>query len=603
MGNSFLRTWGLLAGALPLVLGWWIYKLAITVASQAGPLRTFGTFEILAMGALAASGLAAAVVRPWLRSPAGGLATAFYALVLLNGALTGLSIFFLTPRYAPKALLVGLAVLMAVLFMRFVRSEEATRGFMARVLAWGGLAVLLGVFVPAPWVVATALRDRPHLPVSPLATAMPARPDAPKRIILVTFDALRARSTSLADPKLETTPALAALAREATVYANMRAASDNTLVSLPTVLTGVRPSDYFPHVGNTSIYLRDGFLTGIAGFLAPAGYHAYYATMLVNPLIFGLEGEFKAGRMTSGMFRRNQFNTREFLPLGPAVAWTREKLAGHWDDQADLGTNEVTAAGETFADALGYLKADPGPTFLWVHVAVPHTPYYDIPAAEAAHPGDPARYPRVTEAQVAAASTAKLHDYEQIYQRYVHFGDAQLGRFVEGLRAAGLYDQSMLMVTADHGEDFGLPGHIPHGNGIATEDISHVPCLIRLPGQRQPRRVETLVGHRDVVPTILSRVYGRVPDGMHGRALLDEPLPPNRYVFTWAMSTKYVPALKQAQTIAAFHDRYKYMVRYPTREESLYDLSQDPEATTNLARKFPALVAEMREHVQRELRP
>jgi arylsulfatase A-like enzyme len=341
----------------------------------------------------------------------------------------------------------------------------------------------------------------------------------------------------------------------------------------------------------------------VAGFLAPAGYHAYYATMLVNPLIFGLADEFKAGRMTSGMFRPNQFNTRAYLPLAPALAWTREKLSGRWDDLADLGTNEVTAAGQAFDAALGYMKADPGPSFLWVHVAVPHTPYYDIPAADALHPGDPARYRRVTEAQVAAASTAKLREYEQVYQRYVRFGDAQLGRFIAGLRAAGLYDQAMLMVTADHGEDFGLPGHIPHGNGIATEDISHVPFVIHLPGQRQARRVETLVGHRDVVPTILARVYGKVPDGMGGRALLDEPLPPNRYVFTWAMSTKYVPALKQAQTIAAFHDHYKYLVRYPTREESLFDLSTDPEATTNLARKLPAVVADMREHVRRELRP
>jgi arylsulfatase A-like enzyme len=240
---------------------------------------------------------------------------------------------------------------------------------------------------------------------------------------------------------------------------------------------------------------------------------------------------------------------------------------------------------------------------LWVHVAVPHTPYYDVPPAESAHPGDPARYQRVTEAQVAAAGASKLRDYERIYQRYVHFGDAQLGRFIAGLRAAGLYDQTMLLVTSDHGEDFTLPGHIPHGNGIATEDISHVPLLIHLPGQRDGRRVDTLVGHRDLVPTILERVYGRVPEALVGHPLLDGPIPTDRYVFTWAMSTKYVPALRQAQTIAAFHDHYKYLVRYPTQEESLFDLQADPETTTDLSRRLPALVADMRQHVQREVRP
>ncbi|MDB5096802.1 MAG: sulfatase [Cyanobacteria bacterium RYN_339] len=600
---SFLKTWGAITGALPLVLAWWIYKLAITVSSQAGAMRTWAVFEVLGLGAVVATGLVAALLRRWVRPPTGGLAIAFYGLVLANVALTGLSIFFLTPRFAPKLVLVGLAVLMATLFIRFVRSEPETRAFMARALWLGGLALVVGLFLPAPWVIATSLHDRPHLPVSPLAAALPRRPDAPKHIVLVTFDALRARSTSLGNPNSGATPTLAALARESTVFTNMRAASDNTLVSLPTVLTGVRPSDYFPHIGNNSIYLREGFLTGIAGFLAPAGYHAYYATMLVNPLIFGLENEFTAGRMTSGMFRRNQFNTRQFLPLAPAFAWTREKLAGHWDDDADLGRNEVLATAETFQDGLRYLQNDPGPAFLWVHVAVPHTPYYDVPASAAAEPGDPARFQRVTEAQVAAASPARLREYEQIYEHYVHFGDAQLGRFLAGLRAAGLYDDTMVVVTSDHGEDFGQPGHIPHGNGIATEDISHVPLLVHLPGQHEARRVDALVGHRDLVPTVLDRVYGHVPAGLAGLPLLAGPIPTDRYLFTWAMSTKYIPALKQAQTIAAFHEQYKYLVRYPTREESLYDLRQDPEATTNLAGHFPEEVTLMRDHLRKELTP
>jgi hypothetical protein len=102
---------------------------------------------------------------------------------------------------------------------------------------------------------------------------------------------------------------------------------------------------------------------------------------------------------------------------------------------------------------------------------------------------------------------------------------------------------------------------------------------------------------------VLGQVFGRVPEALVGLPLLDGPIPTDRYVFTWAMSTKYVPALKQAQTIAAFQDHYKYLVRYPTREESLYDLKADPEAAINLARRHPELVERMRAHLRRELRP
>ena len=600
---KLLTTFAALVGAVPLVLGWWAYKLWVVVASQAGLPRTLGLFEVLGLGAIAVAALAAPLVRRLPVSPRWAMGT-LLALTIANVLLVGLTMVWLTPRYAPRPLLGLVFVLWLAALGRFWWLEAELQRFVGRALVALGWGLVLLLYLPAPWVLAQAMADDPHLPASPLVpSGLARRADAPRTIVLVTFDALRARTTSLEDAKLDATPSLARLARTSTVFTHVHAASDNTLVSLPTVLTGVRPAAYFPHVGNNSIYLRDGFLTGVAAFLAPAGYKSYYATMLINPLTFGLEGEFAGGTMTSGMFRRNQFNTRAYLPLEAAWAWTRDKLAGRWDDEADIRVDELAGAREAVDQGLAYLRGTSGPAFLWVHLGVPHTPYYDVPASMAAEPGDAHRYTRVTEREVASAAVPVLRDYEHVYERYARFGDAQLGRLLDGLAALGRADDALVLVTADHGEDFGLPGHIPHGNGIATEDVSHVPLVVHAPGQRAPRRVDALVGHRDLVPTILGRVYREVPKGLHGRALLDEAIPADRYLYTWAMTSMFIPQLRQAQTIAAYHDHYKYLERFPTREESLYDLTSDPRAEVDLARRLPDVLADMRKHVGAELRP
>lgn len=597
---GFRRVWALATGVLPLMLGWWLYKLAITLWAQISVPRILGLFDLV-FGVLAVLAAAVALASRLLpRIPPRAAYVATFGVVLLAFTLIGLSIFYLTPRFAPTPVLGGVAVWAAVLMGRFVRYDEATQRLVTRLLAGMGLAVQALVLLPLPWVVFSAITDQPRLDHAPSPpVGVPVLAGAPKRIILVTFDALRARSVS--ERANGNTPAMASLAADGTVYDDARAASDSTQVSMPTVLTGIRPSRYFPHVNNDSLLLRDGFMTGMAGHLAPAGYTAYYATMLIAPDYLGQDSEFADGVRLCQMFLFNRFNTREFLPLGETLGWTREKLSGRWDEGNGKHEPEIQAVREVFDHGLEDLQRGQGRTFLWMHLGAPHTPYFDVPAARALDPGDPGQYPKVTWDGVSSADPALLAHYQDVYEHYLHFADAQFGRFLGELKAKGLYDDSLIVLTGDHGEEFGLPGHNPHGNGIATEDVAHVPLIIHLPHQHAPSHVTGLVAHRDILPTVLAHVYQQVPEGLHGLVLPDHGAMPDRYVFTWAMSSKYVPKLKQAQTIAEFHGPYKYLVRYPTHEESLYDLARDPEAELNVANRFPGLMADMRTHLKAEL--
>ena len=92
----------------------------------------------------------------------------------------------------------------------------------------------------------------------------------------------------------------------------------------------------------------------------------------------------------------------------------------------------------------------------------------------------------------------------QVFNRYrnaVHFADGVAGGIVDALRASGAYDDTVLIVTGDHGEEFRETGFFGHTSNFTDKQLA-VPFLIRVPGE-EPRVVEHRSTHLDVAPTIL----------------------------------------------------------------------------------------------------
>src|SRR5690606_24139069 len=97
--------------------------------------------------------------------------------------------------------------------------------------------------------------------------------------------------------------------------------------------------------------------------------------------------------------------------------------------------------------------------------------------------------------------------------------DAQLGRLIDALRRSGALDDTLLIVTADHGEEFYEHRNWRHGNQLYNE-VVHVPLTFRLPGRLAPGRRPDLSMSVDVFPTIVSLVGGQSPpEGLDGRPL------------------------------------------------------------------------------------
>jgi arylsulfatase A-like enzyme len=602
MPHSFLARYRsvtlALAGAAPLLFALPLYRVGILLFAQTGTLRALGVFAVFSLALVAAAAvLALGAVAARLDRPelARFWRLAFYGLALVNVVGVGLTIFFHSPSQAPRAWQIGAVLALVALAVSFWRYGEPEQRFVARALRGLGLAGLIVPVLALPLVVQAAMRDRLPLATAPRLLDKPqVQAQRPRRIVLLTFDSLRARSTSLHTPALRNTPHLEALARESYWFTNFRSASDATKYSLPSVATGMPPQEIFPYLDNRNAYLRRGAAYDIAAHLKGAGYSAYYATMLVSPALWALDHQFDGGDFNYRFLHPGIFNTRDFLPVREAFAWTWDKVV-HRRDAGTRPPHVLLATRQTLDQARERLRAAKGPIYMRVHVAAPHAPYIAIPREDLGGAIDPKKYPHFWGN--SSKRPENIHARERAYEAYVGFGDAELGRFIQGLKQDGLWDDTLFIATSDHGEEF-IPKMDIHGNGLLTEDVTHVPLLIHLPGQKHGERIDVPGGHIDLLPTILSRVVRELPAGLKGAPLIPAP-PEDRIVFSYGLYRRDLRGQHGPQHVAAYYRHYKYLFRYPDRQGFLYDLRQDPAATRDQAAAQPEVASHLREAVRK----
>ena len=171
--------------------------------------------------------------------------------------------------------------------------------------------------------------------------------------------------------------------------------------------------------------------------------------------------------------------------------------------------------------------------------------------------------------------------------------DSMFGEFLAELKARGQYDNSYLIVAADHGESLDN-GFVGHSGPSVLEDITHVPFIIHPPGNQEQKRINTLGANIDITPTILDLLGIEKLASMMGESLLpyvQDPTKENdRIRFTVSFSAIYGKpgevALywKNYKVIYLNHDRYKV---------KLFDLESDPGATVDISAKRPQIVEKM----------
>ena len=189
-----------------------------------------------------------------------------------------------------------------------------------------------------------------------------------------------------------------------------------------------------------------------------------------------------------------------------------------------------------------------------------------------------------------------------LYDGEIAFADAQVGRLVAWLTAAGLDGRTIVVVVGDHGEGLGSHGEGTHGFFVYDSSV-HVPFIVSTPFEPlQGVRVESQVSLVDVYPTVLA-LAGIDPNArVHGRSLLPvmtrPPAPDASPGDAYAYSESMTPSLQFGWSAlrALRSPRYKYIAA-PRPE--LYDLAADPGETTNLFARERKVAGEMTRELER----
>jgi arylsulfatase A-like enzyme len=351
-----------------------------------------------------------------------------------------------------------------------------------------------------------------------------------------------------------TTPCLCRLRDKSLTFENFYATANNTLTSGlpilgsvyndPTVLADVLYHPDYPVPAVSSWLKQQGYQTY---FLAAGGKHAwenYYRGALVR---FYLSKGFDLARDLNHPFWQQSPNPERFLD-------------DHYLDEA------------MFADAKTCLRAARGQKFfltLWTYDA--HEPYF---------PGDGPDTFDEGHFPPAVVGTPEEERFRR-YLRALWRTDALIGDLYAELERLGLADDTLVVVTGDHGEAWGQHGFFLHARFVYEEEV-RVPLVLISP-RLAPlgTRSQVLGSHIDMWPTITD-VCGLPADPRwQGRSLLGGGAPEERRVYYHRLD--YMGGVRQG--------KYKYIWDYDRNRHLLFDLDKDPGEQENLAKEQEAFCA------------
>jgi len=400
-------------------------------------------------------------------------------------------------------------------------------------------------------------------------------------LVLISIDCLRADHVGAYGYSRDTTPSIDALAEDGLLFERAMSVSSWTLPTHMSMLTGLMPSFH----GVDRSHRLDASVPFLPEMLLNAGYETL--------------------GVVSGAYLSQAFG----FERGFDIYQLRN------DSRAE---NVVDAALELIRQARTRKH------FLFLHLFDAHWPY--VPPREFLdrfdeRPADISDIMPKIIYRKPPANPEEIQDFVNLYDGEIAYLDRELGRLFQGLKDEGLYDRTLIVLTADHGESFYERELWQHSESIYQE-VLHVPLIVKLPAaspNSDGGRFSDLVSQLSIFPTLLEQ------------AGLDSPYteypPLDRYVIqsersaggkapqtrvmseiTWEPN----PTRGTAMKVAMIEGDLKYIVtmrgeagdeRFVSEvvQEELYDLSSDPDEKTNLlpesARNLGNLRAEARQFI------
>jgi len=311
-------------------------------------------------------------------------------------------------------------------------------------------------------------------------------------IILIAIDTLRADHLGCYGYPRTTSPNIDQLAHDSIIFENAFAQSPWTLPSFSSMFTSLYPSQH--KAGLINKKLEDDYLT-LAEILSQNG---YYTIGFTGGAYLSKEFGLSQGFDIFYEYNSPQSNDIENV-IQHAIKWLKEKRKDKF--------------------------------FLFVHSYQPHSPYWpptDFDIFFKSYTGritgdiwkDIGIVPEKLESRFKTLSKIDRDRLISLYDGDILYTDYWIGRLLTTLQDLGLYNNSLIIFTSDHGEEFNEHGAWEHGHSLYNELI-HVPLILKLPGLKlrgtKSKRIAQLI---DILPTICEIANLKINFSIQGESLL-----------------------------------------------------------------------------------
>lgn len=396
--------------------------------------------------------------------------------------------------------------------------------------------------------------DLARLPRAALAIPGPAptvaRPARPRHVVLWVMDTLRADRVKLFAPSARAEiPNLERLAARGTVFLGAYSQGNESQASHASLFLSMYPARHqIIPVGEHPWKMRDGWTT-LGQALKAAGLRT--AGITANGFVVAPAGYGRGMDVYTNIMRRDGKRASGYVRGDKVIAEALDAIAPWKDDRFFLFLGTVDTHVPLIAHKPWIDRYDPGPYkgkfatkvtagAMGVSLMVSRTP----------------------------PSARDLQRFIAIYDTNVSYQDDLVGRFLAQIEAWGLADDTMIVITADHGEEFWEEGVAGHGASM-RESLVHVPLLVYYPPLFPGVAVEEGVDTMDVMPTILDALGLPLPEEVQGESLLPLAQGVGRGYPRPSVTTQFEYA--HAMRLAG------WKLRVGQKTTKLFDLRSDPE--------------------------
>jgi len=416
----------------------------------------------------------------------------------------------------------------------------------------------------------------------PLPTA--EQPPRGPNVLLIVVDTLRADRCSFAGYSRATTPRLDEFARDAVVFRNAWSPTCWTPPAHATLFTGLRPESHGLMDGNRRFLPPES--NTLAERLSAAGYDTF--ACVNNPLLREVPGMFQGFDEVSFPFHeaRREPNAEVTSPL--AVEELLARIA------------KSTTSGNRF--------------FAFANLYEPHADY--APPVRMAAPFVAQRDPElVTKVRLVSMLDRVQHSLggdrlppyvvetmSDLYDGEVATADRSVGNLLDGLAELGVLDDTLVIVTSDHGEGFDEHGRLEHMHHLHSE-VLRIPLMVRLPDLFDGGVAhDDVVRLEDVTATVAEVCNLAAEEPLDGLSLTADI--PGRVAraaigespIVFDMARRYVPGHREdiADAACSAVDGRYHLIQYSDRSVELYDLVADPSEANDVSGDQPQVVATLR---------